>query len=86
MSRRAARLLVVVLVVLGVTVADGWAPTPVTAPAAAETFGSTPLDDVLYWADQKKSCGLTRDELAAMVLSCRRSPRPAPPARCRRRR
>lgn len=69
MSRRAARLLVVVLVVLGVTVADAGAPTPVTAPAAAETFGSTPLDDVLYWADQKKSCGLTRDELAAMVLA-----------------
>ncbi len=41
---------------------------PVEA-AAAETFGSTPLDDVLHWAGEKAACGLSRDQLAAMMLA-----------------
>ena len=45
--------------------------TPVFAsPAeAARTFGSTPLDDVLYWAGREKRCGLSTHELAALMLA-----------------
>ena len=43
------------------------------APAAADgesrTFGSQPLDDVLAQATKHASCGVNRDQLAAMVLA-----------------
>ncbi len=35
---------------------------------ATRNYGVGPLASVLYWADQKKACGLTRDQLAAMVM------------------
>lgn len=69
--------LVVVAVAL---VALVWGVVPVTAPDGAPagssaeaqtpsyTQGSTPLSDVLAWADAKKCGDLTRDELAAMAL------------------
>lgn len=42
-------------------------PTP---PAqATQTFGSTPLDDVLGASQAEAACGLTRDKLAAIVLA-----------------
>jgi hypothetical protein len=37
--------------------------------AAARSVGKTPLDDILFWADQAKACGLSRDRLAAMMLA-----------------
>lgn len=37
--------------------------------STTRTFGAGPLNDVLAWADQKKACGLTRDQLAAMMLA-----------------
>jgi hypothetical protein len=41
-----------------------------TAPASATRgMGQTPLEDILYWADQKKACGLSRDQLAAMMMA-----------------
>jgi hypothetical protein len=42
------------------------------APAAAagsHTLGTGPINDILAWADAKKACGLTRDQLAAMMLT-----------------
>ena len=36
---------------------------------ASQTFGSTPLDDVLGWAQHEAACGLSRDALAAMMLA-----------------
>ena len=32
-------------------------------------MGSQPLDDIRFWADQKKACGLGTDQLAAMMLT-----------------
>jgi hypothetical protein len=32
-------------------------------------MGRTPLDDILHWADQRKACGLTRDQLAALMIA-----------------
>ncbi|MCU0269451.1 MAG: hypothetical protein MUF83_12510 [Acidimicrobiales bacterium] len=80
MRARVARRLVVgllaVAVVVGVLpvqlVAPGSAPRGVTSAEAqttTKTFGAEPLADVLYWADQKKACGLSRDQLAAMMMS-----------------
>jgi hypothetical protein len=37
--------------------------------AEARGMGSQPLDDIRFWADQKKACGLTRDQLAAMMMA-----------------
>ena len=58
---------VALLVAIGLLVAG----TPLVAPAAEadRKFGDTPLDDVLYWADQEKACGLGRDQLAALMLA-----------------
>ena len=41
------------------------------APSVAEArgMGSQPLDDIRFWADQKKACGLGTDQLAAMMLT-----------------
>ncbi len=40
------------------------------APAAsARGMGSQPLDDIRFWADQKKACGLGTDQFAAMMLT-----------------
>ena len=60
--------LVCALIVLAVaTVA---LPTPAAAPAAAatRTYGSEPIDDVLYWANQYARCGLTGNKLAAIMV------------------
>jgi len=35
---------------------------------ATRNYGVGPMASVLYWADQEKACGLTRDQLAAMVM------------------
>ncbi|MEZ5134383.1 MAG: FxLYD domain-containing protein [Acidimicrobiales bacterium] len=39
------------------------------AGAASRTFGSSPRDDVLYWAERKRCGDLSRDALAAMMLT-----------------
>jgi len=71
-ARRVVVALVVVLVaVVGLLptrlpVASSLGPEPA---AAAKAQGSTPLADILYWAGQKAACGLTRDQLAAMMLA-----------------
>jgi hypothetical protein len=38
-------------------------------PAGAHVLGSGPINDILAWADADKACGLTRDQLAAMMLT-----------------
>jgi hypothetical protein len=46
--------------------------SPLAAPvadAAARTMGDGPVNDMLAWADAKKACGLTRDQLAAMMIT-----------------
>jgi S-layer homology domain len=46
------------------------APGLASSPAGAgRTFGSSPLDDVLYWAGQEARCGLTQNKLAALILA-----------------
>jgi hypothetical protein len=61
---RAAIAMVACVAVVSVLV-----PAAAVSPAGAQrTFGNTPLDDVLYWADQHKKCGLSRDQLAAMMI------------------
>lgn len=58
-----ARLLVVALLAV-------LAPVALQAqPAQARGVGSQPLDDIRFWADHKKACGLSRDQLAAMMLA-----------------
>lgn len=61
--RRATAVALVVVGLLAVVL-----PASSTPAGASRTFGSTPLDDVLYWADQYKRCGLTRDHLAALMI------------------
>jgi len=61
--RGALVVVLVVLAALGVTVVGA------STPAHARGMGSQPLDDVRFWADQKKACGLSRDQLAAMMLA-----------------
>jgi hypothetical protein len=56
---------VVVPIVLLVATLVGAVPEQ----AAARGMGSTPLDDIRFWADQKKACGLGRDQLAAMMMA-----------------
>lgn len=66
---RCAVGLALVLAGLAFLPAVGPSADPVPAASAAtRRFGSSPVDDVLYWADQKKACGLTRDQLAAMTM------------------
>jgi hypothetical protein len=48
-------------------VATAVAVTP--SVAEARGTGSQPLDDIRFWADQKKQCGLGRDQLAAMMMA-----------------
>ena len=80
MSVSVARKVRVRMAILGVALLVGVLGVPVGgqtdgtwgmgAPeASAEVVGSTPLDDVLYWAGQKARCGLNRDQLAAMMLA-----------------
>jgi hypothetical protein len=56
-----------------VLIVGGLAPVvmpPVPAGAvSAYTFGKEPLDDTLYWAGQKAACGLTTNQLAAIMLA-----------------
>jgi hypothetical protein len=59
---RLARLVVALL--LGTTTLVGLVPG-----AEARGMGSSPLDDIRFWADQKKACGLSGDQLAAMMLA-----------------
>ena len=42
---------------------------PVAPADAAQTYGSTPLDFVFYWANKEKACGLSTHELAALMLA-----------------
>ena len=58
-GRAVLALLLVVMAVVGL------------APRVAEArgMGSQPLDDIRFWADQKKACGLGTDQLAAMMLT-----------------
>jgi hypothetical protein len=39
------------------------------APADAHVLGTGPINDILAWADADKACGLSRDQLAAMMLT-----------------
>jgi hypothetical protein len=55
-------MLVMMAVFAGVVAAS-------SRPAEARGIGSQPLDDIRFWADQKKACGLSRDQLAAMMLA-----------------
>jgi len=61
--RTTTRILVVAL--LALTTVVGIAAQPVEARG----MGSQPLDDIRFWADQKKACGLGRDQLAAMMMA-----------------
>ena len=49
------------------------APLALTFPARADTpvrhVGAGPLTDILHWADVNKACGLSRDQLAALMLT-----------------
>jgi hypothetical protein len=77
---RVGRALLVALVLVLPAVATVLLPpeppavgaAPISAGAAPRVdpryYGVGPMADVLYWADQKKACGLTRDALAAMVM------------------
>jgi hypothetical protein len=38
------------------------------APTPTRAYGSEPIDDVLHWANQYASCGLTGNKLAAMMV------------------
>jgi hypothetical protein len=58
-----ARPLLALLLV--VTAVVGLAPRVVEARG----MGSQPVDDIRFWADQKKACGLGTDQLAAMMLT-----------------
>ena len=62
---------VVAVVVLGVLPAGLPPAVGASTPASAQTrtMGRTPLDDILYWADQRKACGLSRDQLAALMIA-----------------
>ncbi len=44
-------------------------PAAAAPGTAARTFGGAPLDDVLHRAAQERRCGLTTNELAAMMLA-----------------
>ncbi|MCB1249416.1 MAG: hypothetical protein KDB36_08410 [Acidimicrobiales bacterium] len=73
-SRRAVVVAVVVLVATVVpAVVGAGSETPFVgasgADAASRTFGSSPRDDVLYWAERKRCGDLSRDALAAMMLT-----------------
>jgi hypothetical protein len=48
-----------------VSLTSGASPS---SSAEARTFGGTPLDDVLHWADANKKCGLTQNQLAALMI------------------
>ena len=56
---------VIVALLLVVVTAVGIAPRPVEARG----MGSTPLDDIRFWAAHKKACGLSTDQLAAMMMA-----------------
>lgn len=50
--------------------AAGVVPLAAAPPAGAgRTFGGSPLDDVLYWAQRERRCGLTTNQLAALMLA-----------------
>ena len=51
--------------------ATSWVPEAQRTPAASSTyaFGQVPLADSLYWAGQKAACGLTTNQLAALMLA-----------------
>jgi hypothetical protein len=51
------------------TATDEGGPALASPQAAQYWVGSEPLDDILHWADQRKDCGLTRDQLAAIMLT-----------------
>lgn len=72
-TRRLGLALVVTLVAtVLVTGAAPPAPVPAADAATERSFGSKPLDDVLWQAQaqvsSRPSCGLSRDRLAAMML------------------
>jgi hypothetical protein len=56
---------VVLALVLAVATAVGIAPHV----AQARGMGNQPLDDIRFWAGQRKACGLGTDQLAAMMLT-----------------
>jgi hypothetical protein len=62
-------LLLSLAAMAGVLPSTGLSVVPSAAPAEARGMGQRPLDDILYWADQSKACGLTRDQLAAMMIA-----------------
>ena len=65
-NRTSRRVAIVVLVSLALPLLAFATPEPAVA---ARTFGDQPLDDVLYWAQQERRCGLTRNKLAALMLA-----------------
>ena len=65
-SRTSRQVAIVVLLATVLPLLAFSAPQPAEA---ARTFGDSPLDDVLYWAQQERRCGLTRNKLAAMMLA-----------------
>jgi hypothetical protein len=65
--RSMVMVLVVTAAMVGVTPVE--VPLAPTSPAEARGVGRTPLDDILHWADQKKACGLSRDQLAAIMMA-----------------
>src|SRR5689334_16400750 len=71
-ARLATRALLALSFVVGV-LAIVAAPAPSTPAAEAatptRTYGSEPIDDVLYWANRYATCGgLTGNKLAAMMV------------------
>jgi hypothetical protein len=70
MKRRPWRTSVLVVALSLLALAPAVAPgmTGADRADAARTFGGTPLDDVLFWADHFKQCGLSRDHLAALMI------------------
>ncbi len=65
--RRPLRLVLAAGLLAGLVVTGPGAPA---SPAAAgPAFGRDPLDDVLHWATEEARCGLTPNQLAALVLA-----------------
>jgi hypothetical protein len=60
---RITRVMLPLLIAIATVV--GIAPQP----APARGIGNQPLDDIRFWAEQRKACGLGTDQLAAMMLT-----------------
>jgi len=69
MTRTRSKLVAVIAVLLVGSLAPVALPASPAAAATTYTFGKVPLDDAVFWAGQKATCGLTTNQLAAIMLA-----------------